>query len=235
MAKELIPARKTGLAKTLTKALSMWQLYVLILPALAYLIVFSYFPMYGIQIAFRDYRVSKGIWGSKWVGLKHFERFINFPDFWRIVSNTFRLSFKSLVWGFPFPIILALLLNELNNVRFKKVVQMITYMPHFISTITVCGMVLLFFNRQFGVVNTILTNMGFERVDFLGQDKYFDALYIGSGLWQSVGWNTIIYAVVAMAGKDMSFEFVATAVNGWHAVVVSGQVGWVSGKYSRIR
>ena len=187
------------LTRVLKKAIGMWQLYVLILPALVYLIIFSYFPMYGIQIAFKNYRVSMGIWGSPWVGFQHFERFLTFPDFWKIMENTLRISFKSLVWGFPFPILLALLLNELTNLRFKKAVQMITYAPHFISTITVCGMVLLFFNREYGVVNGVISLFGGSKVDWLSNAKFFDVLYVGSGIWQGTGWGTIIY-LAALSG-----------------------------------
>lgn len=187
------------LSGIMKKAAGMWQLYVLILPALVYLVVFSYFPMYGIQIAFKNYRVSMGIWDSPWVGLQHFERFLTFPDFWKIMGNTFRISFKSLIWGFPFPIVLALLLNELTNLRFKKAVQMITYAPHFISTITVCGMVLLFFNREYGVVNGIISLFGGNKIDWLSDAKFFDVLYVGSGIWQGTGWGTIIY-LAALSG-----------------------------------
>ncbi len=181
-------------AKRLGKNVSrMWQLYFLILPALAYLIIFCYVPMYGIQIAFKDYSVSKGITGSEWAGLKYFERFFRFPDFGKIMGNTMRLSLKELIWGFPMPVIFALLLNELTNAKFKKGIQMISYMPHFISTITVCGMVSLFFSRQYGVVNAIIVRLGGERIDWLGSPEYFDALYVGSGIWQSLGWGAIIY------------------------------------------
>lgn len=140
-----------------------------------------------------------GIWGSPWVGFQHFERFLTFPDFWKIMGNTLRISFKSLVWGFPFPILLALLLNELTNLRFKKAVQMITYAPHFISTITVCGMVLLFFNREYGVVNGVISLFGGSKVDWLSNAKFFDVLYVGSGIWQGTGWGTIIY-LAALSG-----------------------------------
>ena len=190
------------------KALSMWQLYVLLLPALVYLIIFSYVPMYGIQVAFKDYRVSRGINGSEWVGLKHFIRFLTSPNFWMIMKNTLRLSFKELIWGFPLPVIFALLLNELRNEKIKKVVQMITYMPHFISTITVCGMVLLFFDRQYGVVNSIIVLLGGERVAWLAEPAYFDALYVGSGIWQGLGWSAIIY-LSALSG--ISTEMVEAA------------------------
>lgn len=201
-------AQRKQAVHTLRKAASMKQLYLLLLLPLAYLIVFNYFPMYGIQIAFKDYRVSKGIVGSEWVGLKHFIRFLNFPDFWVIVRNTLRLSLKSLLWGFPFPIVLALLLNELTNIRFRKFVQMVSYMPHFISTITVCGMVLLFFNRQFGVINTLLGMLGVSPIDWLADVRYFDALYVGSGVWQGLGWGTIIY-LSALSG--VSAEMVEAA------------------------
>ncbi len=197
-----------ALKKKGRKALNMWQLYVLLLPALVYLIIFSYVPMYGIQVAFKDYRVSLGITGSEWVGLKHFIRFLTFPDFWMILGNTLRLSFKELIWGFPLPVVFALLLNELTNKRFKKTVQMITYMPHFISTITVCGMVLLFFDRQYGVVNAIISLLGGERVAWLANPDYFDALYVGSGIWQGLGWSAIIY-LSALSG--ISTEMIEAA------------------------
>ncbi|MBQ8233880.1 MAG: sugar ABC transporter permease [Lachnospiraceae bacterium] len=192
----------------LRKAARMWQVYVLLLPALLYVIIFNYVPMYGVQIAFKDYRVSKGIIGSEWVGLKHFIRFLTYPEFKTIMLNTMRISLKSLIWSFPLSVIFALLLNELDNLKFKKFVQMITYMPHFISTITVCGMVLLFFNRQYGVVNAIITGLGGERIDFLGKADYFDALYIGSGIWQGLGWGAIIY-LSALAG--VSSEMIEAA------------------------
>lgn len=174
------------------QVLNSWQLYVLILPALLYVLVFNYQPMYGVQIAFKDFRTSKGIWGSNWVGLKHFIRFITYPNFGKIIKNTLSISLYSLA-TFPCSVILALMINELNAVRFKKTVQMITYAPHFISTVVVCSMITLFFGRSSGIVNNFIELLGGVRTDFLSQPKYFASLYVWSGVWQSVGWGTIIY------------------------------------------
>lgn len=175
-----------------------WQLYVLLLPAFIYVLIFSYQPMYGVQIAFKDYRTSLGIWKSEWVGLKHFIRFVTFPNFWLYVKNTVAIS----VYGmctFPCSIILALLINELQNVSFKRTVQMITYAPHFISTVVICGMVLIFFNRSSGIVNTLIELLGGTRIDFMSEPRYFRSIYVWSGVWQGVGWGTIIY-LAALAG-----------------------------------
>ena len=173
-------------------ALSQWQLYVLILPAIVYLFLFNYMPMYGVQIAFRDFRSSRGILGSPWAGLKYFEKFINYPNFWKIILNTVTLSVYRLVL-FPLPLVLALMLNELTNQRFKKTVQMITYAPHFISVVVLCSMVSLFFGRASGLVNNIRALFGYERIAYLESTELFKHLYVWSGIWQNIGWNTIIY------------------------------------------
>ena len=175
-----------------------WQLYLLILPAVAAVFIFNYIPMYGVQIAFKDFRSSLGIWGSEWVGLKHFIRFLTFPDFWNILKNTISISLYSLA-TFPCAVILALLINEISNVAFKKTVQMITYAPHFISTVVVCSMVILFTNRSNGLFNNIRAAMGAERVDFMTIPGLFSSIYVWSGVWQGVGWGTIIY-LATLAG-----------------------------------
>lgn len=174
------------------RLLSQWQLYVLILPAVVYLILFNYVPMYGVQIAFRDYRISKGIAGSNWVGLKHFIAFINYPNFSKIILNTLRISLYSFA-TFPLSIILALMLNEVDNRKYKKVVQMITYAPYFISTVVVCSMLTLFLNRNNGLLNNIIELCGGERVAFLENPKYFATIYVWSDVWSGIGWGTIIY------------------------------------------
>ena len=202
MAKELIPARKTGLAKTLTKALSMWQLYVLILPAIAYLFIFHIMPMYGVQIAFKDFRTSKGIWDSPWVGLKHFKRFVTYPNFWKLVRNTIALSLYSLA-TFPLPVMLALLINEVRNNRFKKTVQMITYAPHFISVVVLCSMVTLFLSPSSGAINKFIEFFGGKPVSFMASAPMFKWIYVISGIWQGVGWSSIIFTA-ALAGVDRS-------------------------------
>ena len=191
----------------LKRVLSCWQLYALLLPGLVYVFIFSYIPMYGVQIAFKDFRGTLGIWGSEWVGLKHFTRFFAFPNFWQYIRNTVTLSLYG-ICTFPLAIIFALLINELQSLKFKKTVQMLTYAPHFISTVVVCGMIFLFFNKSSGFVNAFIEMMGFERIDFMLEARYFRSLYIGSGIWQGLGWGTIIY-LAALAG--VSTELVEAA------------------------
>ena len=169
-----------------------WQIYLLMLPCIVYIFLFNYMPMYGVQIAFKDFRASKGIWGSPWVGLKHFARFTAYPNFGKIVLNTLTISLYSLS-TFPLSIILALMINELRNVTYKKTVQMITYAPHFISTVVVCSMVTLFLSRSNGVINNVIAFLGGERIDFMTQASMFPAIYVWSGVWQGLGWGTILY------------------------------------------
>ncbi len=184
--------------KKLRLALTQWELYLLILPAVVYLIMFNYMPMYGVQIAFKDYTTNMGIWGSEWAGLKHFLRFIEFPNFELIIRNTVSISLYSIA-TFPLAIILAILINELDSHKFKKTVQMITYAPHFISTVVVCSMITLFFGRGNGLVNNVMVNLGMERYAFLESPLAFPSLYVWSGVWQNIGWNTIIY-IAALSG-----------------------------------
>ncbi len=169
-----------------------WQLYLMILPAITTVFIFHYIPIYGVQIAFKDFRTSLGIWGSEWVGLKHFIRFLEYPDFWRIFWNTLRISLYGFA-TFPCSLVFALLLNELDNQKFKKTVQMITYAPHFISTVVVCSMLMLFFDRSNGIVNNVIAALGGERHSFMTDPNCFDHLYVWSGVWQGLGWGTIIY------------------------------------------
>lgn len=175
-----------------------WQLYVLLLPALVYIIIFSYGPMYGIQIAFKNYQTGLGIWQSEWAGLTHFIRFVTYPNFWKIVTNTLSISLYSIA-TFPCAVIFALLLNEIQSTGYKKTVQMLSYMPHFFSTVVVCGIIILFMDRSTGVVNKLLELLGMDRVAFLSQPKLFSSIYVWSGVWQNLGWNSIIY-IAALAG-----------------------------------
>lgn len=168
------------------------QLYVLILPAIISVFIFHYIPIYGVQVAFKDFRASMEIWGSPWVGLKHFARFFEMPFFGMMIRNTLSISLYSLA-TFPCAVIVALLLNELRNERFKKVVQMVSYAPHFVSTVVVCSMVLIFIDKNRGLANNVLALLGRERISFIETPKYFSSLYVWSGVWSSVGWNTIIY------------------------------------------
>ena len=179
------------------KLFKYWQLYLLVLPALVYTIIFDYGPMYGIIIAFKDFRVSKGYWGSEWVGFDHFIRFLTYPDFWKMMKNTLALSLYNLA-TFPLAIILALLINEIGNAVFKKTVQMITYAPYFLSTVVLCGMVNLFVGRE-GVIGQLYTLITGESVNLLTKPAFFADIYIWSGVWQGTGWGTIIY-LSALAG-----------------------------------
>ncbi len=178
--------------RTLRRIRRKWQLYLLILPAIVSVFIFHYIPIYGVQIAFKNFRSSKGILGSEWVGFKHFARFLAYPDFWKILWNTVRISLYALA-TFPCPVILALMMNELNSERYKKFMQMVTFAPHFISTVVVCSMVLLFFDRSQGLVNNVIAALGGERYDFVSSTRYFSSLYVWSGVWQNLGWNAIIY------------------------------------------
>ena len=178
--------------RTLRRMRRKWQLYLLILPAIVSVFIFHYIPIYGVQIAFKNFRSSKGILGSEWVGFKHFARFLAYPDFWKILWNTVRISLYALA-TFPCPVILALMMNELNSERYKKFMQMVTFAPHFISTVVVCSMVLLFFDRSQGLVNNVIAALGGGRYDFVSSTRYFSSLYVWSGVWQNLGWNAIIY------------------------------------------
>lgn len=179
-------------------------MYLLILPALIYIILFNYAPMYGILIAFKNYKPRLGIWGSPWAGLKYFEKFLKTPSFWPIVRNTFTLSLYQLGITFMLPILLALLLNQCGNSRFKKTVQNIVYVPHFISVVVLVGMLNIMFSTSSGVVNTFLEMLGHERVFFMGTQSAFKHLYVWSSAWQTMGFNSIIYiAALTSVGNEL--------------------------------
>jgi len=194
--------------------------YVMIIPALAYFIVFHYAPMYGVIIAFQDYKPFKGISGSAWVGIKHFHDFITGPFFWRLIRNTLSINIGMLLFGFPLPILFALLLNEVRSVGFKRVVQTITYMPHFVSSVVVCGLMVLFC-RSDGILTYVLKFVGFPESNLLTYKQYFQGLYIGMNIWQELGWDSIIY-FAALTSIDVSL-YEAARVDGagrwrqmWH-------------------
>ena len=175
----------------LKKYKKCWQLYLLLLPALAYLIIFDYGPMYGVIIAFKNYKANLGYWGSEWVGLKHFIRFLNYPEFWKLIRNTISISLYSLA-TFPIPILLALLINEVKNTRFKKTVQMITYAPHFLSVVVICGLIRMLVGREgpLGLLCEVVTG---QSRNLLDQPGLFSSIYVWSGVWQDLGWSTILY------------------------------------------
>lgn len=175
-------------------------LYLIALPVVAYYVIFHYVPMYGAQIAFKDFAPSTGIAGSPWVGFKHFESFFGSIYFTRVLRNTLTISLTSLVFGFPAPIILALLINELRGKRFSRTVQLVTYMPHFISIVVVCGMILEFTSRQ-GLISVMLASIGIPAKTMLNDARLFVPIYVISGIWQGVGWGSIIY-LAALTGID---------------------------------
>jgi putative aldouronate transport system permease protein len=178
-----------------------YQIYLILLPSIALIVIFNYLPMYGIQVGFRDFHFKQGITGSPWVGLKHFFRLIQMEQFWLAFKNTIGIQLYSLAVGFPAPILLALMLNECGLPKFKKTVQMISYAPNFISTVVICGMILLFTNRNIGMINNIIASLGGQRIDFMIQAEWFQTVYVFSGLWQGVGFGSIIY-IATLSGVD---------------------------------
>ncbi|WP_256257802.1 MULTISPECIES: sugar ABC transporter permease [unclassified Paenibacillus] len=162
-------------------------------PCLLYYLIFKYLPMGGIVISFKDYSLYKGIWESSWVGLKFYNMFFQSPDFWTLLRNTFLLGLYKLVFGFPAPIILALLLNEVKNAFFKRFVQTVSYLPHFISNVVVAGMVVMFLSPTSGIVNRFIESLGFDAIHFMVRPELFRTIYVSSEIWQHIGWETIIY------------------------------------------
>lgn len=184
--------------KTLSRRLAEnWQLYLLLLIPVVLTIVYKYIPMYGIQIAFRDFNPNLGFLRSEWVGMRWFERFFSSPTCLRMIKNTILISLYSLLWGFPIPIILSLIINQLRFARFKRVVQTVLYAPHFISTMIICGMIRIFLSPTGGLLNLILGTS----VDFLTEASAFRTIYIVSGIWQDAGWGCIIY-LATLANVD---------------------------------
>lgn len=184
-------SRKRGwLAEDFT---SHWQLYLMLLLPVAYIIVFCYVPMGGILIAFENYSFRKGILGSDWVGLKYFKQFFENPDMPRLLRNTLIISFYQLLAGFPAPIILALALHIIGGKQFKKFMQSLTYAPYFISTVVMVGIVLQCLHLNIGIVNSILAKLGLERIDFMGKASLFRHIYVWSGVWQTTGYSAILY------------------------------------------
>lgn len=183
-----------------------YQLYILLAPTVIMLIILNYIPMYGITLAFKDYVPSKGILGSPWVGLKYFERFFNSFSFSRILSNTLKISFASLIFGFPVPVIFALMLNQLRQEKFKRMIQTITYAPHFISTVVLVGMMMVFLSPRSGLINNIIQMLGGEPIFFMAKKEWFIPLYILSDIWQNTGWNTIIYLAALSSVNPELYE-----------------------------
>ena len=190
--------KKELILKNLKK--NLW-LYVMFFPVIVYYILFKYAPMFGIVIAFKDYNAFKGIWASPWVGFEHFVNFFESPYFWRLIRNTFLISFYGLIFGFPAPILLALLLNELKDGLFKKTVQTITYLPHFVSSVVIVSMVMSFLSPSNGIINNLIVALGGEAHYFMNDPNWFRTVYTTMGIWQGVGWGSIIY-LAALTGVD---------------------------------
>lgn len=202
--------KKTGergsARRTLQQMKKSYMLYIFLLPAVITVAIFCYAPMYGVLMAFQNYSPSKGILGSPWVGFEWFERFFNMPRFWQILGNTLTLSVYSLIVGFPIPIILAVLINSVESNRFRRVTQTVTYMPHFISTVVLVGMITVFLSPRSGFLNHMLEMFGAaEDTYYMGVAEYFPHIYVWSGVWQDMGWNSIIY-LAALTGVDQALH-----------------------------
>ncbi len=197
-----------------------WDLYIFLLPTLIYYAIFHYAPMYGLQIAFKSFKATKGIWGSPWVGLDNFARFFRSAQFWDILSNTVVLSLESLVLGFFPPIILALMLNQVENEKFKKFVQGVTYAPHFISTVVMVSLLFCLLSTRNGIINRIIMFFGGEAVPFMRDAEYFRGTYIVSGIWQSMGFSAIIY-IAALAGisSELHEAAIIDGASKWQRVI----------------
>lgn len=177
-----------------------WILYLMMVPALTYFLLYCYMPMFGLVIAFQDYKVGDPFIGGKFVGMKHFTDFFQSYYFGRLLKNTFLLSLGVLIFGYPVPLIFALLLNEVRNVKFKKVAQTVTYLPHFISLVVICGLI-LDFTKMDGLINTVIKAFGGEPIAFMSKPEWFRPVYIISDIWATFGWNSIIF-IAALLGID---------------------------------
>lgn len=206
--------------KSIMQVLGNWQLYLMLLPAVLYLILFVYKPMYGIQIAFREFKFKTGITGSEWVGLNQFETLFNSYWFPLAFKNTLIISITSLVVTFPLPIIFAMLINEVRNEKVKRTVQTISYAPHFISTVVMCGVVIMLLNPTNGIVNIFIEMLGGSRVAFTQDPKLFKWVYIFSGVWQSLGWSSVIYfAALAAVDKGLLEAAEIDGANRIHRII----------------
>lgn len=194
--------RQSPLQATISRVSKMRHYYLLLVPIFVYFVLFHYLPMYGVVLAFKDFNPRLGIFGSPWIGLHHFERFIGSYHFERVVGNTLIISLLRLALGFPAPILLALLLNEIRRTTFKRVVQTISYLPHFISWVVMAGIIMELLSPTRGVVNQFIQQFGVDPIYFLGESDYFRGVVVVTGIWKSVGWGTVIY-LAAISGVDV--------------------------------
>ena len=204
--------RPSPLKKKLMYVKNHYLLYVMLILPLAYYIVFHYYPMYGVTIAFKNFSIFKGVWDSPWVGFANFEKIFNIPEFTRALFNTIRLNFLNLLVCFPAPIILALLLNEIKGKHFKKITQTVLYLPHFLSWVIIGGLVSVLFATQAGLINQALVSIGLERIPWLGDGFWWIVMYVIVSLWQSIGYGAIVY-LSAISGIDQEI-YEAARVDG---------------------
>lgn len=207
--REPVSASKSKIKEMKTKLKKSRQLYLFVLPAFLIILIFSYVPMYGVIIAFKDYMPSLGIFESPWVGFKHFQRFFDSYYFWDLMKNTLGISLYSLIVGFPLPIILALALNEIKDGAFKKITQTVTYAPNFIAVVVMVGMVIAFLSPSTGIINHFLDFIGVGRINFMTEPRWFKTIYVLSGVWQGTGWGSVIY-LAALSGVDTQLHEAAT-------------------------
>ncbi len=207
-------------------------LYLFLLPCIVSLLVFSYYPMYGATLAFKDYKYNLGIMGSPWVGFKHFEDFITSPEFWTVTRNTIVISGLKIIFGFPAPIILALLLNEVKCTKFKRAVQTMSYLPNFVSWVVVVTLMTVVFTPYGGIVNDIRKSMGLEAIFFMGEKNYFYPMVVLSDIWKNAGWGSIVY-LSALSGVSQEL-YEAAIIDGagrlkctWHITLpgIKGTIG----------
>ncbi|HEV1072731.1 TPA: sugar ABC transporter permease [Streptococcus pneumoniae] len=208
--------KKSKIQLTVEHIQKYWILYLMMIPATVLLILFTYGPMYGIIMAFQDFTVFKGYTGSPFVGLKHFQRLFSDPLFYRLFKNTFMVGVLDFLFSFPAPLIFALILNEVRKVRFKSVVQSISYLPHFIPLVVMVGIIFELFG-SYGIINSLLSSLGMEPISFFTKSEWFLPLYIGSGVWKTIGWGSIIY-MGALTNIDSTLYEVADmdGANRWH-------------------
>ena len=195
-----------------------WQLWVMLLPGIVYIFVFCYMPMYGVQLAFRKYDFAKGIYGGEWVGFSYFIQYFTSPMFKTTVLNTFKIAVFTILFSFPAPIVLALIINQVRRESWKRTIQTVVYIPYFISTVVLVSMLNVMFAQNGGVLSDLLKHLGLvaQNANLLGQKQYFVWLYVFSGVWQSMGWNSIIY-LAALSGVDPSL-YEAAKIDGANAI-----------------
>lgn len=208
----VIRTKKRGFKRMVRDINNSKYLLLLLLPCFVYFVIFKYWPMFGLIISFKDYNLFKGVMDSPWVGFKHYINFFSDPYFIKVLRNTFLIGFYNTLWNFPMPIMFALVINEIKSNGVKKITQTVSFFPHFVSTVTICGMVIGFLSPRNGIVNDIVRLLGGSPINFMADPKYFRSVYIASALWQNTGWGMIIY-LAALSGVNQEL-YDAAAVDG---------------------